>query len=71
MPWDYDYETEFKIPVSFVYGFAGDLLKEAGVDWDADGTDDDLVSLVYEAGERSWERNDDNDFFYINRDHYE
>lgn len=53
-----------RIPTTFIYDFANKLLREANVDNEI--IENDLDSMVYEAGERNWEEEDD--FFYIEWD---
>jgi 8-oxo-dGTP pyrophosphatase MutT (NUDIX family) len=55
-----------KVLKDFIFTFARELLEEAGISDEA--VQNDLESLVYEAGMRRWE--EDGDYYYIDEDDY-
>lgn len=56
----------FRIPQFWLYDFARRLLMEADVDEEA--IDADLKAMVYESGERGWDEDEDDDYFFIDWD---
>lgn len=58
--------VRFKISQNWVFTFAAHLLEQAGIDEDTIAAD--LDNLVYEAGEREWEKFETDNyetFYYI------
>ncbi len=53
---------------NFIFGFASALLGEAGIDDEV--IENDLESLIYEAGERNWDEDEDGDGYLIPSDYY-
>lgn len=57
---------KFRVPQEFIYDFAEKILREV---IEEDISEHDLENIVYEAGERNWEEDNDHNYFYIDRDY--
>lgn len=57
---------KFRIPQNWLYEFSERLLREADISPDV--IEHDLHEFVYEAGERGWDGEEGENFFYIDYD---